>query len=504
MKKSFKKSLLIILILCFKGMSSFAGNGDSIFHMNYIHSLYITFPYSTFYDSLINTNTTGLYLKVDIQFNNETIHEVGIRVKGNSSFNNPSQKKSFKLDFNEFVNGQDLHGLKKLNFNNSFKDPSFMREKLANDFLIDHNLAAPRTTYCNVYMNGQLWGLYTIVEAIDDEFCDHWFGSNDGNLFQGDPHGDLRWKGASTQSLYQGDYELQNNSTANNWTDLISFIDVLNNTAVNNLYPLLDTKINTASFVKHWAVQNIFSSLDAYIGSGHNYYIYHDTITDKFQWIAWDNNEAFGSFKNNLTTAQLKNLDMYYLSQPTNRPLCNQMLKNATYKEMYNQAYCEMNYEFTHAYFDQKIDSLKNVIQASVYNDPKKFYTNALFDSSFNYDVTLPGPMPMTVFGLKNFITERAAAVNQNIGTNQVTCWPMETTSLAAEPFMLYPQPSEGVIVFSKSYSAPYLIIHDMSGRKWEIKMNDPYRLDLSFLPSGLYFLRDEEGGIHRFEMIKP
>jgi len=198
---SMKKMFFFLMISMSAFANTFAGNGDSIFNMQYMHTLHITFPYPAFYDSLLNTNVTDEYLNVTIDFNGEVYSNVGIKVKGNSSFNNPSQKKSFKLDFNEFSAGQDIHGLKKLNFNNSFKDPSFMREKLANDFLIEHDIPAPRTTYCNVYMNGQLWGLYTILEEVDDEFCSHWFNSNDGNLFKGDPHGDLRWKGSASQSL---------------------------------------------------------------------------------------------------------------------------------------------------------------------------------------------------------------------------------------------------------------------------------------------------------------
>lgn len=439
------KRIFLLSLLAFGLQTMKAANGDSIFNMVYIHSLYITFPYPNFYDSLINTNNTDLYLPVSIQFNNKTMSDVGIKVKGNSSFNNPSQKKSFKLDFNAFVQGGDLHGLKKLHFNNSFKDPSFMREKLANDFLREHGVPAPRTTYCNVYFNNQLWGLYTIVEAIDDEFCDRWFNSNDGNLFNGDPRGDLRWKGSATQSLYEPDYELENNSTANDWSDLIGLINVVNNTPQATLVAALDTKLNTAAFMKQWAGLNLFSSLDSYIGSGHNYYIYHDTVTDKFQWIAWDNNEAFGGFKFNMSSTQLKQLDIYYVSNPaTSRPLVNAMLANPTYKAMYNSAYCELKNDFNIGYLGPRIDSMRNVITQSVYNDPKKFYSNTKFDSSFNYDVNLPGPMGMTVFGIKSFITERGNALTANFATNGVACWPTGVSNYPEKQMILYPNPSTG------------------------------------------------------------
>lgn len=498
------RHLLLFLILTIS--ASFyvkAGNGDSIFHMNYIHTIHITFPYPAFYDSLLNSKATDTYLKVNVQFNNEQYIDVGIKAKGNSSFNNPSQKKSFKLDFNEFVPGQDIHGLKKLNFNNSFKDPSFMREKLANDFLIEHDIPAPRTTYCNVYLNNQLWGLYTIVEEVDDEFCKHWFNSNDGNLFKGDPHGDLKWKGGNQQSLYETAYELKNNSNANDWSDLISMIDVINNTPQATLQAALDAKLNTAMFMKQWAAMNIFSSLDSYIGSGHNYFIYHDTVTDKFQWVAWDNNETFGSFKNNLTTAQLKNLDMYYLNNAASKPLCNNMLQNPVYKGMYNSAYCELKNDFMNSYFDAVIDSIKNVIQQSVYNDPKKFYTNTKFDSSFNYDLQLSGPGGMTVFGLKSFISERGAAIQTNLAVNGVSCWALNSADIQDEEHQieLYPNPAMQLVNIKSGIPVKSVVIYDLTGKKWLSDDSGQTAVNINSLSNGLYFI--EINGRVRKKLLK-
>jgi hypothetical protein len=498
-----KKYLLILLLTAGAFKQLMAGNGDSVFNMNYIHTLHITFPYANFYDSLLNSKATDTYLKVSVQFNNETYTDVGIKAKGNSSFNNPSQKKSFKLDFNEFMAGQDIHGLKKLNFNNSFKDPSFMREKLANDFLIDHDVPAPRTTYCNVYFNNQLWGLYTIVEEVDDEFCKHWFNSNDGNLFKGDPHGDLKWKGNNQQVNYETEYELKNNSVANNWSDLISMIDVINNTAPANLQAPLDAKLNTGLFMKQWAAVNMFSSLDSYIGSGHNYFIYHDTVTDRFQWIAWDNNEAFGSFKNNLSSAQIKGMDMYYLSNPASRPLCNKMLQNPAYKAMYNAAYCELKNDFTNNYFDPAIDSIRNVIQQSVYNDPKKFYANTKFDSSFAYDQTLDGPGGMVVFGLKNFIAERGVAMQNSLNTNGVNCWAVgyNDPEDKLQSMTIFPNPAGQYITIQATMPVEDIRIYDVAGNILLQVQPASNKVDISTLASGLYII--EMNGLVRRKLLK-
>ena len=493
-----KKIILVILLIAASQLTLKAGNGDSIFNMQYVHTLHITFPYPAFYDSLLNTNTTDQYLNVAIDFNGELFSDIGIKVKGNSSFTNPSQKKSFKLDFNVFIPGQDIHGLKKLNFNNLFKDPSFMREKLANDFLIDHDIPAPRTTYCNVYMNGQLWGLYAILEEVDDEFCKDWFDNNDGNLFKGDPHGDLKWKGSATQSLYETEYELKNNSTANNWSDLISMIDVINNTAAANLYPALEAKLETKGFVKQWAALNMFSSLDSYIGSGHNYYVYHDTLSNQFRWISWDNNETFGSFKIGLSSTQLLDLDMYYLSNPTSKPLCNNMLSNPFYKTMYNSAYCELKQDFNNAYFDPKIDSIKNKIQASVYADPKKFYTNTNFDQNIVSDVTLTGPGGLTVFGLKSFISTREAAINTSFINNSVLCWPTSVPQISKEePIQFFPNPVNERLTIISDMPINELTLTDMAGKIIFSKKGYGHSIEmisLANLSSGCYLLQINHG----------
>ncbi|HRC31827.1 MAG TPA: CotH kinase family protein [Bacteroidia bacterium] len=482
-----KKVILIISFCLISFFKLFASPGDSIFAMPYVHNMYVTFPYPNFYDSLIATNVTDMYLSVNIDFNGELFQNVGIKVKGNSSFNNPSQKKSFKVDFNTFVPAQDIHGLKKLNFNNCFKDPSFMREKLTNDFLIAHNIHAPRTAYCNVYFNNQLWGIYAVVEAIDDEFCKAWFGNNDGNLFQGDPQGSLQWFGAQPSAYYQK-YDLENNNTLNDWTDLVNLIDVINNTTNANLQAALDAVLNTNDFLKQWVCLNMFSSLDSYLGSGHNYYIYHDTLTNKFQWIAWDNNEAFGSFKMQLSNLQLKNLDMYYVSNATSRPLINKMLANPAYKSLYNQAYCELKDDFTNAYFDSKIDSLDLQIKSSVYADPKKFYTNSMYDSSLTYDLNITGPQGINVFGLKNFVSTRALNIQNNFIANNVVCTNSIENSADNFNLIISPNPVKNSIHIISSSLCSIYKLYSMDGK--EIA-SGPCNgdIDVSNYSAGVYFL---------------
>ena len=101
-------------------------------------------------------------------------------MKGNSSDFHPGDKKAFKIDFNKFKVGQNYYGLKKLNFSNCFKDPTFMREKLFFDLCRAHGVPAPRANYANVKYNGEDWGFYTLIEQIDDQFLDWRIGNDSG------------------------------------------------------------------------------------------------------------------------------------------------------------------------------------------------------------------------------------------------------------------------------------------------------------------------------------
>jgi len=57
-----------------------------------------------------------------------TLNPVGFRLRGSTSWR--AQKKSFKLDLNEYIKGQKLYGLEKLNVNGEHNDPAIPLTRL--------------------------------------------------------------------------------------------------------------------------------------------------------------------------------------------------------------------------------------------------------------------------------------------------------------------------------------------------------------------------------------
>ena len=162
-------------------------DGDNIFSLDQVISIELTFPQEEFWGDLQlnyvadeNEYIPAMLTLTDVS-GTHIMDSVGVRLKGNSSYFHPGVKKSFKIDFNKFIPGQNYDGLKKLNFSNGFKDPTCMREKLFFDACLDAGVPAPRASFANVTFNGEAWGFYTVVEQIDDQFLDWAIEEDSGN-----------------------------------------------------------------------------------------------------------------------------------------------------------------------------------------------------------------------------------------------------------------------------------------------------------------------------------
>jgi len=488
------KKLLLLSAVLFSFRGNAQTEGDAFFAMPVVHDISMTFADPNYWDSLTAYMPLEQYMKANISIDGVAYNDVGIKFKGNSSYSNPSTKKPFKIDMNEFVSGQDIDGLKKFNLNNGFKDPSFMREKIALDFYNEHQLAAPRCAYTKVTINGTYWGLYMFVEEANKTFLDDddRFGNKQGNLFKGDPSGDLKWLG-STASNYYTKYELHTNETANDWSDLVHLIDEINNSG-SFFYDSLEAVLQTDHFIRHWAAMNLFSNLDSYIGSGHNYFLYHDTLSGKFEFISWDVNESFGNFTMGMTPTQMKNLSMYFISTPaTNRPLVQKMLADPTYKQILTDVFCVwLQYDFSNAALDAKVDSLAAEIRPHVYADTKKFYTNTDFDNNLSSDVTVPGGPGGggTIIGIKSFITERRNALLAELFSNGCA---LGINDLPESGAGLYPNPArnEVTLLLPAGSDDNRVVLYNAMGQEVLSRsgVSDKTIINISGLPEGVYIL---------------
>ena len=441
------KGLLLFLITVFSLSVKAQIDGDNIFGEDQVITIELNFNQVSFWDSLEVNYESSVYMKADLTLTDasgvSTFQDVGVRLKGNSSYSHPNDKKSFKIDFNKYTSGQNYDGLKKLNLSNGFKDPSIMREKVFFDVCREVGVPAPRASFANVYFNGTLWGFYTVIEQIDDQFLDWKILDDDGNLFKAGANfgssgaaADLKYYGTD-QSSYEDRYELKSNEEENDWSDLIELVDFINNSSDEDFEANLESWVDLDNLLKSIALDNLFGNLDTYTGSARNYYIYHNLTTQKWEWIKWDGNESFGSYSNGVNN--MTSLDLDYHN--SDRPLIERIFDNETFYAQYLSAVCEIKEDyFNETYMDAKIDETKTLIQASVYADDNKMYSDANFDTNVESNITSGGgPMGGTTYGLKSFVADRSSNVS---GAVDCTKYVSVEELIKDNKINVYPNPS--------------------------------------------------------------
>jgi len=292
--------------------------------------------------SLINSDP--IWVDCSVKQDGIEWYHVGIRYKGNSSLQSAYQagnnKLSLKLDFDEFeddfsgMTDQRFYGFKQLNLNNNFDDASLMREKVGADLFREFGLASAQTSFCEVYIdNGsgpEYYGLYTIVEEVDNTVIKTQFANDSGNIYK--PDGDAASFASGTFNTEE--FYLKNNEDIADYSDVEALYNIINsslrtsNTEVwkDSLEKVLDVDI----FLKWLAVNTTIQNWDTYANMTHNYYLYNNPENNLLTWIPWDNNEAF-QFGKQSGAVSLE------LSEVTDSwPLISYLIEQDEYKTIYN------------------------------------------------------------------------------------------------------------------------------------------------------------------------
>ena len=144
------------------------------------------------------------YYECDVVINGTTFKQVGIRPKGNTSLSSiasdPNNNRySFKLEFDQFVDGQTCFGLDKLILNNSYADTTNMKEAIIYDMFQYLDADASLCNYAKISVNNEYWGVYLALEAVEDSFMLRNFGMEKGYLYKPENMGDGNKRGQKVE-----------------------------------------------------------------------------------------------------------------------------------------------------------------------------------------------------------------------------------------------------------------------------------------------------------------
>ena len=426
----------------------------TLFDTSKVHTINIEMDdWQGFLDTCINEE----YEVCSVEIDGQVLSNVAIRAKGNTSLtqveNYGNDRYSFKIEFDHYDSSINYDGLDKLCLNNIIQDNTYMKDYLTYQMMGYFGVDAPLCSFVNITVNGENWGLYLAVEAVEDSFLERNYGSDYGELYKPDSTGNMggggekpempttapaeqgevpemptnnaqaeqgerpemsqnqmnrgggRSMGSDDVSLIYTDdsYDSYSNIFDNAKTDITDadkdrLIDALKQL---NEGSNIDEIVNVEEVIRYFVVHNFVCNFDSYTGSMiHNYYLYEKD--GRMSMIPWDYNLAFGGFESNTDATSMVN---FPIDTPVSggdvesRPMLAWIFADETYTQLYHSYFAQFISDyFDSGYFEQMIDDTKALIAPYVEQDTTKFCTYEEFETGIET--------------LKQFCLLRAESVN--------------------------------------------------------------------------------------------
>ncbi len=163
------------------------GYEETLFDTSRVHTIDIVIDD---WDAFIETCESETYSTCSVVIDNEAVKNVAIRGKGNTSLSTVktmgSQRYSFKIEFDQYEDGKNYHGLDKLSLNNIIQDNTYMKDYLAYRLMDEFGVDSPLCSFAYITVNGEDWGLYLAVEGVEDSFLQRNYGRDTGELYKPD------------------------------------------------------------------------------------------------------------------------------------------------------------------------------------------------------------------------------------------------------------------------------------------------------------------------------
>jgi spore coat protein CotH len=445
-------AFLISIGLCMFSGTAFAG-ADSGVAMEYESALFdhrqiisvnIIMDEDEWQDMLDNAASEEYY-KCDAVINGTTFYSVGIRPKGNTSLssivNDPTTDRySFKLEFDKYVDGQTCFGLDKLVLNNNYADSTNMKEAIVYDMFDYLGADSSLYNYAKISVNGEYCGVYLALEAVEDSFLLRNYGVSSGGLYKPDSMKMGGGKGGNDDKSGNGGPggnggrggAMNFGSSGGcdlNYTDddLDSYSDIwdaeVTSTSKSDHKRVaaalkaaaegtdLEKYLDIDNLLRYMAAHTFSVNLDSLSGNmAHNYYLYENNGV--INLIPWDYNLAFGGMNSNDSDAMNFAIDSPF----SGTQFFDKILENEEYLAKYHEYLCILSEEYVQGgVFQQTYDRIRSQIDDLVSTDPNAFFTYDEYDAASQMLVKVVGLRAESVLGqLDGTVPSTTEAQRQN------------------------------------------------------------------------------------------
>ena len=262
------------------------------------------------------------FIRADITIDGTLIENVGLRLKGNSTLMSlrsdgqgpgggegggpggpgggggggmtqldecAPEELPWLISFDEFEEGRAFEGRTEIALRPAASGSDVaLNEALALSLTEESGQDTQQFSFSTVTVNGEDSASRLVLDSPDALWADD---LGDGVLYKGRASGSLDYLGDDPTD-YEEAFNQINGEGAYDLQPVMTFLDVVNNSSDEEFAEQLEDYLDTESFAKYLATQELISNNDAMDGPGNNYYLWYDTEEEQFTVLSWDLNMA--------------------------------------------------------------------------------------------------------------------------------------------------------------------------------------------------------------------
>ena len=308
---------------------------------------------------------------------------VGIRIKGAAS--RSSAQKSFnvyaradygkaELEYDFFdgtstkkKNGKTVKKYEGITIRNGGNDCSyaFFRDSINQNLVADRNMAVEATNQCMVFIDGEFWGIYQIIERVSDDYISS--------------HYDI--KKSDVAIIKNFELEEGSDQDLNDWNNLVKSCYETDMTNEQN-YRQLCEKLDIQSYIDYFAAQIYWNNTD---WPQNNFASWRSNAIDdtnpyadgKWRMFLFDTEYSTGLYGNG-TTADANTFQRVLSSQANEGKMFAALMKNNEFKAQFERTMMDLyNYNFTQEKTEKVIKYYSENFRQQILDTFERFYSDS-------------------------------------------------------------------------------------------------------------------------------
>ena len=319
--------------------------------------------------------TEDTFFAADLEWRGIRVRNAAVRNKGLAT-RNPT-KLGLRIEFERYSAGQRFLGMRSLLLDNLWTDPSMLRERVSMAFFTRLGQAAPRESYCRLFINHVLQGVYALVEDVDSTFVSR--SIDDGLGYLHEYRFVTRYLGeflGEDVEAYKSRFAVRSHDgepDSTQYGPIRDMFRVINQAGTATWESEVDPLLDLSQFVTHVAIEQFLAENDGILGAAGmaNFYLYRPANSSRHRLIVVDKDTTFFEVRFSILTRTDENVIFRQaFAVPRLRALYLQVLEDCARAATADGG------------LEAEMTRVLAVIDAAVREDPLKQFSNDAFDQA--------------------------------------------------------------------------------------------------------------------------